>query len=417
LASAGATDLFVISHGWRNDAGDAMSLYRDLFTNVSVAMAAGGGVSRRAVVAGVFWPSKPRYKDWGALTREGAQGAVAYGLSVAPREIERKLEQFKEMFETDAAAYAKIDEAKALATRLKDSPNARDQFVELLRGLVSQAATAPEEDSSDELLRTKGRDLLAKLQPPTLQPPKSAPWAGGATSMSLAGGGQAGSQGAAAGWGPSDIGAAALKFVDLLSYYEMKERAGTVGGGLSVALQAVRAAEAGLRIHLIGHSFGARLVTSAAKGPGTFQATSMVLLQAAFSHNAFSANYKDGKAGYFRSVVAENRISGPIAITHTINDDAVGVAYPWASRLANQQAARVGGPVDVYGALGRNGAIKTSEADSLAMGPSGHKYAFRAGRIHNLLADSYIQDRGGEDAHGDVRNTAVANVVLATAGF
>jgi hypothetical protein len=97
----------------------------------------------------------------------------------------------------------------------------------------------------------------------------------------------------------------------------------------------------------------------------------------------------------------------------------VGVAYPIASKLAGQQANSVGGPGDMFGGLGRNGAIGTAEAVQSTMLDAKGSYGFdkAGGKIYNLLADAYIQDRNGQDAHGDVTSAAVANVVASAAGF
>ena len=93
----------------------------------------------------------------------------------------------------------------------------------------------------------------------------------------------------------------------------------------------------------------------------------MTLLQAAYSHNGLSDNFDDkGTAGFFRSILSEHRVSGPIIITHTKNDTAVGVAYPLVSRIANQVAAALGDQNDPYGGMGRNGAQRTPEADGNA---------------------------------------------------
>jgi predicted alpha/beta hydrolase family esterase len=75
------------------------------------------------------------------------------------------------------------------------------------------------------------------------------------------------------------------------------------------------------RIHLVGHSFGCRVVTAAAATSTTDKLQSMSLLQAAFSHNGFSKSMN----GFFRSVVDNHRIKGPIVVTYTPNDRAVGI--------------------------------------------------------------------------------------------
>ena len=113
--------------------------------------------------------------------------------------------------------------------------------------------------------------------------------------------------------------------------------------------------------------------------PANTNAVTMSLLQAAFSHNALSGGFGDAGAekGFFRSVIDEKRVSGPIIITHTKNDKAVGIAYPLASRIAGQNAAALGDQNDPYGGMGRNGAQKTSEADNVAtMGLPGRPTRF-----------------------------------------
>ena len=192
----------------------------------------------------------------------------------------------------------------------------------------------------------------------------------------------------------------------------MKERAGTIGAGpVNELLGRVRAANSKLRIHLIGHSFGGRLVTAAAAGPKTFSPATLTLLQAAFSHNGFSANYDDrGTAGFFRKVVDEGRVNGPILISHSDRDAAVGTAYPLASRINGEQASALGDASDRYGGIGRNGAVKTQEAvkgtllDARAAG-----YTFAKGKLFNLNADARI---GG---HSDICKPEVAYAILTAA--
>jgi pimeloyl-ACP methyl ester carboxylesterase len=139
--------------------------------------------------------------------------------------------------------------------------------------------------------------------------------------------------------------------IDTASYYTMKSRSGDVGAlGLAPWLQRLREQNSKLRIHLAGHSFGARLVTAAASvlPPGIVQ--SMTLIQAAFSQFAFQ------REGKFHGVVEPRRVAAPIVVTHSVHDHAVGFAYPVASRLARQNASTLGGREDSYGGLGRNGA-------------------------------------------------------------
>ena len=207
------------------------------------------------------------------------------------------------------------------------------------------------------------------------------------------------------------VKAAARRLANYVTYLTMKERAGTVGlGGVGALLGLIRAKNSVIKIHLVGHSFGGRLVTAAAStfAPGTPD-VSMTLLQAAYSHNGLGANY-DGKKhdGFFRSVLKDKRISGPVLITHTKNDWAVGIAYPLASRVSRDTAAAIGDENDPYGGMGRNGAQHTPEV-ATPLGtllPLGRKYALKPGKVHNLRADDYIND------HGDVTGPEVAYAFL-----
>jgi hypothetical protein len=55
---AGVTDLFVISHGWNNDADAARSLYRTFFTNFVAVATPNDLAGRSLAIVGVIWPSK-----------------------------------------------------------------------------------------------------------------------------------------------------------------------------------------------------------------------------------------------------------------------------------------------------------------------------------------------------------------------
>ena len=209
----------------------------------------------------------------------------------------------------------------------------------------------------------------------------------------------------------SGITAAARNVLNLTTFYMMKARTGVIGqNGVYATLREITAANPGLNLHLIGHSFGARLVTAVAQGPdggAALPIRSLTLLQAAFSHGGFSNNFDSkGHAGGFRRVIAQGRVQGPIVITHTSNDRVVGLAYPLACRLSGDNASGYGGPDDLFGGLGRNGAQHTPEVSPDKMLPIGQNYAFRAGAVHNLNSDPYIK------GHSDLQHDEVAQAFL-----
>ena len=103
-------------------------------------------------------------------------------------------------------------------------------------------------------------------------------------------------------------------------------------------------------------------------------------------------------------------VAGPVVITCTQNDRAVGLAYPLASLLAGQAAAELGDKNDLYGGMGRNGAQKTPEAHDGTLLAAGGTYAFQAGAVYNLNADQVIHD------HSDICKDEVAHAFLTAIG-
>jgi hypothetical protein len=182
----------------------------------------------------------------------------------------------------------------------------------------------------------------------------------------------------------------------------MKARAGAVGKS-GVAKLVDQLAPQVQRVHLVGHSFGGRVVTSTAVNSGTDKIKSMTLLQSAFSHNGFSKIMN----GFFRAVVDQQRVKGPILVTHTRNDKAVGLAYPLASRISGDKTAAFGDEDDVFGGIGRNGAQKMQSGEVIVgkLGAVGASYAFEVGKFFNLESSDFIK------GHSDVTGKEIAHAV------
>jgi hypothetical protein len=90
------------------------------------------------------------------------------------------------------------------------------------------------------------------------------------------------------------------------------------------------------RLHLIGHSFGARLLTSAVLGGARPQ--SLTLLQAAFSAFAFAEEVPGFRApGFYHRILADRRVAGRIVCVRAAPAPALITLYPilrGASRVA-----------------------------------------------------------------------------------
>ena len=417
LKTNNVTDLFIISHGWNNDEKDAHTLYQTLFTNMKAQEQNVNVAGRTFAVAGVIWPSK-RFDN--AQDKPNA-ASIGDGSSRLSKQIDT-LAAFLADGPNAAKDKQDLERAKTLIPKLETDPAARKEFGSILLARLPKSVG---EEGGWFINEKIGGDmnaddtLLKQLGSP---PPKVASsGGGGATSMGTG-------HKPAAPSGPTFQGAAGIgdflkgvvggasNLLNYVTYYQMKDRAGIVGRtGVNAAVQKVRSALPNVRVHLVGHSFGCRVVTAAATGPAASTKgfiNSLSLLQGAFSHYAFSQKYDDGgKPGFYRNLIDESRVSGPTIITHTRADDAVGIAYAVASRAMHQIAAALGDKNDPFGGLGSNGAQKTTEAREGKLPKAGTPFdqPLAKGTMTNLLADGLIAN------HGDITNPHAAYAVLSAA--
>jgi pimeloyl-ACP methyl ester carboxylesterase len=410
IRSGPTTDLLVVCHGWNNDKADARDLYERLVQKISEVLAGGivpGLGGRSFAVLGVLWPSK-KFTDAELIPGGGASTAGDENIQAILKLLEELKNDPMRLGEVsiDPARSQTLDRAKALVPRLEADPAARDEFVRLLRSVIDPAS-AHADDGSDAFFRVAAQELFAQLSQPVQAP--AATGGGGATAV----------DGGAAGLSDqfSGIIGAARRLANFTTYFQMKERAGKVGSrGLALLIRRLRQAKPAVRVHLIGHSFGGRVVTAAAAGlDGGTPAVTLTLLQAAYSHNGLAERFDGVNNGFFRTVVADRRISGPIVISYTKNDKAVGIAYPLASRIADDKATALGDANDPYGGMGRNGAQRTGEVAEtprrlLDLGEFQQSpYQMRPGAIYNLNSDRVIKD------HSDICHHEVACAFLASA--
>lgn len=395
IADEQATDVVVMSHGWNNTFDSARALYEGIVSSIvsvrgSVARASG----RRIVVVGVLWPSilwAPPDDD------DGGGAGLGDDADALRAQLDRQIE--------DPKLRAKL---KALVPDLDTSAQARAQFVALLQKKLPEGAVDDDDpDSAPEALKTADAETLFEA-------------AGSAGGGGLGGaGGEIGGaadvaplgmgdpeEGGGAGFSLGGLIDAARNVVNVTTYYTMKDRAGVVGTkGIATLLDDIHKAAPSVRIHLLGHSFGGRAVTAAALATSA-PISSVSLLQAAYSHYGMAQKWDDVKAnGVFWKVPA--KVDGPVIVTFTKNDKAVGLAYPIASRIANQIGVGIGDANDKYGGIGRNGALKTPA--SLPVGALldvGGAYDFEKGRVSSLNGDAYIT------GHSDITGRQVAFAVL-----
>ena len=120
------TDLFVFSHGWNNDRGQARRLYQRYFEQLPGLLAQGGAQDVRVGSLGVVWPSK-RWADEPEPTGDGGGGGAAgLGDAAAPAPAAAAgdgalVEDLKDVFGGDDRR-ATLDE---LARLLEERPEDR----------------------------------------------------------------------------------------------------------------------------------------------------------------------------------------------------------------------------------------------------------------------------------------------------
>lgn len=397
LSAHGTTDLILFAHGWNNDMADARKLYARLFKSFGgFAPTHLGGIERVFAAACILWPSK-KFTDKELIPSGGAAALPSQELAAIRarlRDLAREPVRLGKSAPASAAKQRKVAKAEKLLRRVETDPRAQEEFVRTVRSLLSERA-AHKDDGTRDLFKVKERRLIDSLRQPVTV--TSAVTVGGAAVSGSSSFAAVTSSGGAADLGDGIL-AALRRFLNMTTYYRMKERAGVVGAkGVAGAIAKLRRKHPDLRVHLVGHSFGGRVVTAAADAVGReHRIDSLMLLQAAFSHNGFAVKFDGKNDGFFRKVVGGKKVRGPILVTFTKNDKAVGIAYPLASRLGGQNAAALGDENDVYGGIGRNGAVKTPEAMKGALLAVGAPYAFLPGVIHNLNADAFIRD------HSDV---------------
>ncbi|MFJ4203320.1 serine-threonine protein kinase [Streptomyces sviceus] len=204
------------------------------------------------------------------------------------------------------------------------------------------------------------------------------------------------------------------------TYYAMKRRAGTVGErGLGRVIGQLAQAAPGMRVHLVGHSFGARLVSFALRGlpQGVRTVKSVTLLQGAFSHYAFATRLPhDARAGGVLQG-QQNRVDGPLVCCYSSHDSALGTLYPLASRMAGDaqgvaafDIGRTLGPK--WGAMGHDGVQAVPGTASLKLAEALTKLPVKG--CVNVDAAAVVR-RGGPPAgaHSDICHRELARLVLA----
>ncbi|HXJ25584.1 MAG TPA: hypothetical protein VNH17_07785, partial [Streptosporangiaceae bacterium] len=207
-----------------------------------------------------------------------------------------------------------------------------------------------------------------------------------------------------------------------LTYFQMKDRAGTVGQqGLGPFLGDLASHSAGLRVHLIGHSFGGRLVSFTLAGLPAGKPSpvaSLTLLEGAFSHFAFAASLPQdkGRSGALKGMMA--RVNGPLLACFSSFDLALAIFYPVASMTSGDDAAGLTDALKFrFGGMGHDGAQAVGAA-AVAVKKVGQPYQFTAGKFTNIDCSSVVKKGDPPSgAHSDIVHPELGWAMLTAAGL
>lgn len=389
-------DLYVFCHGWNTSAASAADLGVAMARLIAAALPAARRSDTGFLTVG--WPSLLFPED-----EPAADGPVLTGAGAAqsaggppPRAPDDALSTGADLVLALVPAFpTQKEQLVRIGTLLDTRPQRRARLVELhelVSGLVTTPNDAAEDRGEDSALHTDTAtvlDALAALAPAT--------------------------DGGVQGLGPFDaLWSGGRELLRVLSYYEMKNRAGVIGRvGLGPLL-------AGLpgdpRVHLVGHSFGARMVSYALTAPG-WTARSLLLVQGAFSHFAFAPELPFDRARAGGLGGASARVAGPLAATFSPSDRAVGWWYPNASRLARQDSQGVIVPGHRWGAMGHDGFQQGGVVDRRLSALRGDE-DWAAGVLHRIDAGDVI-NRGLSwfaGSHSDIRKAEIGRLAVALAG-
>jgi hypothetical protein len=379
------TEVFLFSHGWNNNFNDALAHYRDFIKGFG-----GQGVTpagARPALVGVIWPSISFLFPW----EDGPQ--------IAAR-VNTRFEEMRRLVTSglDPEAEARLSELVDGAGRLGPA-EAREAASLVRAGWLSrvdpeEGVTGPRVEEIIDAWRLLDGGAAANPADPDDF-------------------GDAGDAAGAAGSAPR--AAAGLGILDprnllrMGTVWAMKDRAGVVGARGVATLLRLLLNEMSGPVHLIGHSFGARLLMSAlVAGEVSRPVRSMLLLEPAVNRWCFAPSViNTGRVGGYHHVLS--RVEQPILSTFSARDFPLHEAFHLAVRGSSLGEPNVAafGDTGRYGALGGYGPAGLAEASVTlpAVAPYEGDYKVAANvRVVAVDGSVPIGGKAAIDGHSDVSN-------------
>jgi Trypsin len=344
------TDIYILAHGWNNSFSDALdsyetmaSLLRDVAVQHRIVTP-----DYRSLVIGISWPSKAWDNDAGRSLSSQAESDIATLYRTwSPKQgggtYEADIAEMEQLLSIPKEQLRQVHYARAGALFQKYA----------IRSSTQNKA----DDASAFQFDTGGRSLFGNV---TIR-----------------------------------------DGLRLFTYWQMKERAGIIGEtGIRQLVNRIQTELPLAKLHLFGHSFGAKLMlacVSQGSDPSR-KIDTLGLLQGAVSYQAM----KPGVGGYDN---VPDRVRGPLIVTFSNQDEALGIPYELASRWAGQ-TAETGRAISQYAALGRVGSHQGRPVDLLNYEPleSNGPYGF-VGGVYDINGSALIT------GHGEFKNKSVAELI------
>ncbi|GAA5010489.1 serine-threonine protein kinase [Streptomyces siamensis] len=396
----GVRDLIVFAHGWNNDRSGATRLYSRFFEPVP-----GLAPNARLGYVGVVWPSM-RFSDE-PIPDFPRPAAAQDTATVQPVLDKNTRHALLEVFPGRATV---VEQIARLLDQQPDEGASLEEFGRLVRLLVEVRPQGPQTSFAADTLA----EGVPEGDPLMLFGDTAAVCDEFARALAGSGDGEA--------FALPRLWDGAHELLRQATYYAMKRRAGTVGErGLGRAVGHLAQTAPDVRVHLVGHSFGGRLVSFALRGlpQGVRSVKSVTLLQGAFSHYAFAARLPHDPRASGVLDGQHHRVDGPLVCCYSHFDSALGKIYPLASRMAgDSRTATAEFGLDrllgaKWGAMGHDGVQAVPGTKKYALAEALRTRLPASGCV-NVDAAAVVR-RGGapSGAHSDICHRELAQLVLA----
>lgn len=415
LRTAPPSDVIVFAHGWNNSGDDAADMYAEFLCRFEAQCASHApGRPFDPLFIGVLWPSIWLSFDSGPLIASGGLAGQADVLLTALAD---------RVAASGGAAGLERVYALLAAPAIDDADAA-----ELARLIAPAFGVSIDEGAALQGRDTVADDVLAMMRAMELAHPS-----GHQSHSDDIDDYRRPPDAVDAGGVPGGVRVAGLlsKFdprnaLRLFSLYQMKDRAGRVGfEGVSALLREVLAVPAAVpggaaaRVHLVGHSFGCKVLLSAlCARPLPRAVASLLLLQPAVSHLCFADHVAGtGQPGGYREALSADRVTQPIFSTYSRKDLPLHTVFHLAMRraadlgeaqiAADPDSTSAGAPPSRFAALGGYGPRRAGQVLIDPLPAAGDDFVLPTGEPAIVAFDG---TKGAIKGHSDITGPEVARL-------